>query len=209
MGGAGLAAHQKNVTRRRAHLVFLDETGFSLDPTVRRSWGLIGQTPIHQHAARHWKKITAIGAITISPQRRRLDLFMMLIRAGSITQDEVLAFLNDLLRHLRGHVVVVLDRLSQHRSRVVREAMDRRRRVTLEYFPPYAPELNPVEYLWAQLKGHRLSNHGLRTLEALESGVCEEARSLRRDRNLLRSCLEHSPLPLRLPPRGHYQRRSQ
>ena len=92
---------------------------------------------------------------------------------------------------------------------VVREAMERRRRVTLEYFPPYAPEPNPVEYLWAQLKGHRLSNHGLQTLEAMESGVCEEAGSLRRDRNLLRSCLEHSPLPFRPPSRGHYQRRSQ
>jgi len=189
--------------------VYLDEAGFSLDPTVRRTWGLIGRTPMHTHAAKHFKKITAISAVTISPQRRRLNLYMGLFRAGSAGQEDVLAFLNDLLRHLRGHVVLLLDRLSQHRSRLVREAMARRPRVCLEYFPPYAPELNPVEQVWTHLKHHRLANHGLLNLNDLEAQVTAHARELRTRQDLLRSCIEHTPHPIRLPPRGHYQRRDQ
>ena len=68
-------------------------------------------------------------------------------------------FLTHLLRHLRGPVLVIWDRLQTHRSRLVREFADAQEgRLALEYLPAYAPELNPVEYIWGHWKHHELPN---------------------------------------------------
>ncbi|MBY0585641.1 transposase [bacterium] len=61
-------------------------------------------------------------------------------------------FLGHLLRHLRGNVIVVWDRGSHHRAKVVRDLLAKHPRFTIDYLFPYAPELNPVEYLWSPLK---------------------------------------------------------
>jgi hypothetical protein len=86
-----------------------------------------------------------IGGLSISPRRRRLRLFLRWHPDANIGELEVTAFLRALLRHLRGDVIIVWDRLNAHRSRLVRAYVERRQRVTLEFLPPYAPELNPVE----------------------------------------------------------------
>jgi transposase len=64
-----------------------------------------------------------------------------------------------LLRHLPGKLLVVWDRSQTHRGGLVREFVARQRgRIDLEYLPAYAPELNPVEYIWAYWKHHELPN---------------------------------------------------
>lgn len=182
--------------------MFIDETGFLLTPLVRRSWAPVGQTPVLRHRGGHREKISIIGALSISPRRRRLNLYMHLYQGRSVQEQEFIVFLRDLLRHLRGNVIVIWDRLNQHLSHEVKAYVAARGRVSLEYFPPYAPELNPVEYLWTTMKCHRLANHGIGTIEMLEARVAEEARQVRPRQDLLRSFAEHSPLPLRLSPRG-------
>ena len=78
---------------------------------------------------------------------------------GTIRSPQVVEFLTHLLRHVHGPVLVIWDRLQTHRSRVVREFVDAQRgRLTLEYLPAYAPELNPVEYIWGYWKQHALPN---------------------------------------------------
>jgi transposase len=199
----------KKAARQHAHLVFVDETGFRLTPLVQRSWAPVGQTPVLHHRGGHREKISGIGALTISPRRRRLNLYMHLYQGRSVQEQEFVVFLRDLLRHLRGNVIIIWDRLNQHLSREVKAYVAACGRVILEYFPPYAPELNPVEYLWTTLKCHRLANHGIGTIETLEAPVVEEARRVRPRQDLLRSFIDHSPLSIRLSPRGHSQRRGQ
>jgi len=63
-----------------------------------------------------------------------------------------------LLRHIRGPLLIVWARLSAHRSRMTRDFMAGQDRLWVEYLPGYAPELNPVEYIWAYWKQHELSN---------------------------------------------------
>jgi transposase len=68
-------------------------------------------------------------------------------------------FLRHLLRHIGGNLLVVWDRLPSHRSRLVREFVaEQGGRLELEYLPAYAPELNPVEYLWGYWKQHEMAN---------------------------------------------------
>ena len=169
-----------------------------MTPLVRRSWAPIGQTPVLRHVARHHDKLSCIGALTISPERRRVNVYMHLYAARSVTEGEVVVFLRDLLRHLPGHVVVVWDRINQHRSRLVERYAAQRRRVSIEYLPAYAPELNPVEQMWGHLKHHRLANHAIFALEELQSQVVQEARRLRKRRRLLRSFVHATRLPISL-----------
>ena len=68
-------------------------------------------------------------------------------------------FLRHLLRHLPGKLLIVWDGLRSHRSRIAWEFVRQQRgRLWLEFLPAYAPELNPVEYLWAHWKHHELPN---------------------------------------------------
>jgi len=78
---------------------------------------------------------------------------------GSIRSAQVVQFLRHLLRHIRGKVLVIWDGLRSHRSRMVSEFVTATRgRLALEFLPAYAPELNPVEYLWGYWKHHELPN---------------------------------------------------
>jgi transposase len=78
---------------------------------------------------------------------------------GTIGGPQVREFLQHLLRHLRGKLLVIWDGLPAHRSRVVKDFLrQQRKRLEVEFLPAYAPELNPVEYLWGYWKEHELPN---------------------------------------------------
>jgi len=78
---------------------------------------------------------------------------------GSIRSPQVVQFLKHLLRHIKGRVLVIWDGLRSHRSRLVNQFVTSTTgRLQLEFLPAYAPELNPVEYLWGYWKQHELPN---------------------------------------------------
>lgn len=78
---------------------------------------------------------------------------------GTIRSPQVVQFLAHLMRHIAGDVVVIWDGLRSHRSRLVKEfVVSTNGRLELEFLPAYAPELNPVEYLWGHWKKHELPN---------------------------------------------------
>jgi transposase len=166
-------------------------------PTVRRTWAPKGRTPILHHRTRSHKKVSTIGALSISPGRRRLGLYLHWHPDKNITATEVTWFLRDLLRHLRGHVILIWDRLNAHRSKQVALWRAVYPRLSIEWFPPYAPELNPIEYVWGYLKGHRLANHGLCELDAVYEQAQTEANDLAQRQSLLRSFVHASELPIR------------
>jgi transposase len=78
---------------------------------------------------------------------------------AAVGKEETVLFLAHLLQHLAGPLLVVWDRLPAHRSRLVGEFLDALQgEIVIEYLPAYAPELNPVEYLWGYWKHHQLPN---------------------------------------------------
>lgn len=152
----GLSGDPKKVKASRAHLVFIDETGLLLNPLVRRSWSLIGETPVVGGDGGPRKKVSVIGAITVSSQAQRLGFHFATAVDGYCSAERVVAFLRDLLRRLRGKVVVVWDGGSNHRGPVIRAFLKKNPRLRVERLPAYAPDLNPVEVVWSWLKWGRL-----------------------------------------------------
>ncbi len=78
---------------------------------------------------------------------------------GAIRSPQVVEFLKHLMRHIPDALLVIWDGLPSHRSRMVRDFVaETQGRLVLERLPAYAPELNPVEYLWGYWKHHELPN---------------------------------------------------
>jgi transposase len=180
--------------------VLIDETGLLLSPLVRRSWSPIGRTPVVDCDGGHRKRVSVIGAVTVSPVAQRLGFYFATEVDGYFTADKVVAFLRDLLKHLRGPVVVLWDGGPNHKGEAIREFLRRNPRLRLERLPAYAPDLNPVEPVWSWLKWGRLSNFTPDTLDELDGWVVEWLVTLKHDPELLRALWERSDLPFPDPP---------
>ena len=170
---------------------FLDESGFLLIPTVRRTWAPRGDTPVIRHRYRR-DKISAISAVTLSPTRRRCGLHAH-FHYDNITHIEVALFLRLLLRHLTGHIIVLMDNGSIHGGEAVHALLARHPRLHIEWFPPYAPELNPDELVWSYLKGE-LANGSPESVETLMDDLTRELRRVRRMPAIVRAFIVGSEL---------------
>ncbi len=191
-----LAPCKKNAARLEAHLVFIDESGFLLIPSVRKTWSPVGQTPILIHRYCH-DRISAISGIAVSPKRFHCTLYCQLYE-DNIQGEEVVAFLRHLLHQIHGHLIVLLDNGTIHRGDPVRELLTRTSRLHLESFRAYAPELNPDEGVWNHLKS-TLANGRPDTQAELMDVLSDEICRLVSSQPLLRGCIQQSDLPPFLP----------
>lgn len=103
--------------------------------------------------------MSAAAVVAYRWDGKRSRLFFQ-VKADSYNTDSLIGFLNDLKRHFRGRkVILVWDGLPAHRSRAMTEYLRSQTRwLTVERLPGYAPELNPVEYVWGNVKGQELAN---------------------------------------------------
>ena len=175
-----------------AYLVFVDESGFMLTGTVYRTWAPRGQTPKVRSWYRH-DRVSVISGLSVSPRRHRMGLYYQL-HERNLRHPAVCGFLRQLLRHLRGPLVVVWDNGPIHKGDSIREFRAKHPRLHLEHFPGYAPELNPDEGVWEQAK-KALANGRPRSAEELASHVLEKLENLRRSSGHLRACIHNSDLP--------------
>jgi len=168
-----LAGSKKNAQKQGRTIVFIDESGLSERPHRRRTWAPRGQTPVLQYHFT-WKTLSAAAGITWWN-------FYFRLFPGTIRSPQVVEFLEHLLRHIPGRLLIVWDGLRQHRSRMVREFVAAQRgRIVLEFLPGYAPELNPTEYIWGHLKHHELPNLCPKNLWELGSFARRALRRMRR-----------------------------
>ncbi|MGH9830363.1 MAG: transposase, partial [Blastocatellia bacterium] len=95
-----------------------------------RTWAPEGQTPIHRHRQGRRDKISVISGISLSPQRHQLGLYYLLF-FDNIGQEEVRVFLRELLRHLRGPVIVLLDNSSTHQGEPLQKLLRKHPRLLI------------------------------------------------------------------------------
>lgn len=140
------------------------------------------------------QKISVISGISVSPRGRRVGLYWRQ-HSPNITMFQVRDYLRDVMRHLRGPLIVIWDGGTPHKGVEVKKLLARCPRVMIERFPPYAPELNPDEGVWRN--GKRALANGC-PLDQRELKVLL-TRALRRQKQtpaLLRGCIRHAGLSL-------------
>lgn len=168
-------------------ILFVDESGISQRPTRVRTWAPKGDSPVVQFHF-NWDHVSIIAGLHLSGVTFRLY-------DGAIRKEEVVDFLKAFKAHYRRKLLILWDGAKPHRSRLVREYIDSTEgQIVVERLPAYAPELNPVEYLWAWLKRHALANFCPDTLAELHDGARAQLKSAQRRSDIIAACWSQAKL---------------
>ena len=180
---------------RGAHLVFMDESGFMLTPTVRRTWAPRGVTPVLDGWDRR-DRISAISSITVSPRSRQLNLYFDLLWDNqNVRGEDIVEYLRHLKAHLGGPLTILWDGSPVHdRSKVVQAYLAEHPEIVTERLPAYAPELNPDELVWAWTKYGRLGNLAATNTTWLRDYIQTELTYVKEHPDLLASFIEKTDL---------------
>ena len=168
-------------------IVWVDESGFYLLPAAVRAYAPRGQTPVLRVPLTR-DHLSVISAVTWD------ERLYLRVQERALRGPDVVRFLQHLLRHLPGELLVIWDGAPIHRSRDVTDflAAGAAARIQLEQLPGYAPELNPDEGIWNYLKRVELRNRACQTLADLGAALRQAAARLRHKRPVLQACLHHA-----------------
>ena len=186
-GNARLGPRSKKCVAERRLIVFIDESGLSERPTRVRTWALKGCTPVVQFHF-NWKHISAVAGLTRSN-------FLFRLYDGAVKSAQIVEFLKALRSQLKRKLLIVWDGAAQHKSRIVRQYLDSTQgALQMALLPAYAPDLNPVEYLWAWLKRHALANFCPTSLRELKTTARNKLRSGQRRQSIITACWKQAEL---------------
>ena len=153
-----MAGPKKKADEEGRRIFFLDESGLYLQPLLTRVYSLRGLTPVLR-AHKNRSKLSLISVISPDGQ------WEIARQNESFTTTGLIRFFTDLTGSFPGKWLVIWDNASIHKSQEFKDflASEAGAHIDVEYLPPYAPELNPDEGIWAWLK-RKLRNYAADTL---------------------------------------------
>ena len=149
---------------KASDLVFLNESGCNTDMTRRYAYSLRGSRAIDSAPLSKPKNTTILSSIQLDGTLHYTTF------SGGTTVERSKRYLEiDLLPHLNGNSVLIMDDMKSHHAKAVRNLLDSFG-VRYIYLPPYSPDLNPIEKLWSKVKSF-LRKFKARTLDALPNAI--------------------------------------
>ena len=149
-----------------AAFVFLDETGAATNMARRYGWSPRGERLVDAAPHGHWKTTTFLAGL------RSTGIIAPLVLDGPMTGEAFLAYVCQFLAPaLSPGDVVVMDNLAAHKVAGVREAITAAG-ASILYLPPYSPDLNPIEQVFAKIK-HFLRKVAARSVETICTAIGE------------------------------------
>lgn len=172
---------KKRAKKHGATIFFLDEAGFQSDPPLGRTYGLKGHTPIVESSGQR-QSINVISAVNAT------GAFWAATYTGKLDAESFVGFLKNFLKGRRTKVYLVVDGHPAHKAKVVKDYVARTRgRLELHFLPPYAPDLNPDEFVWNYMKGSGVAKKPLKKNESLRARVEQDLTALSSNRVLVAS----------------------
>jgi transposase len=147
-----------------ARLVFIDETGTATDMAPLRGWCRRGARLIGKVPYGHWKTTTFVAGLRCDGISAPLVIDCPM--NGTIFRTYVEQCL---VPELKPGDIVIMDNLAAHKVAGIRETINAAGASVL-YLPPYSPDLNPIEQLFAKLKA-LLRKAAARSIEALWQAI--------------------------------------
>ena len=172
---------KRRAKRLGAKIFFLDEAGFQSDPPLARTYGLKGETPVVVTSGQR-QSLNVISAVNARGQ------FWAATYTGKLDAEAFVAFLKNFMDSRTGKVFLVVDGHPAHKANVVKAYLKSLQgRLELHFLPPYAPDLNPDEFVWSYMKNVGVSKKPLKQNESLRERVENDLTAIQQDRKLVRS----------------------
>lgn len=172
---------RKRAKKLGAMIFFLDEAGFQSDPPLGRTYGLKGHTPVVKSSGQR-QSINVISAVNAS------GAFWAATYTGKLDAEAFVIFLRNFMKGQRTKVFLVVDGHPAHKAKIVKEYVAQTQgRLELYFLPPYAPDLNPDEFVWNYMKTIGVSKKPLKKNESLRARVEEDLAGIHRDSILVAS----------------------
>jgi transposase len=182
----------RRTVKERRTLVFVDESGFYLLPSVVRTYGPQGKTPVVE------KKLTR-DHLSVMAGLTPAGRLYTLVRRKALSSPESVIFLKHLLVQTKKKLLVVWDGSPIHRWGEVREYMEEEgaKRIHLEALPGYAPDLSPLDQgCWHHLKNVEMANLSCMDMEELHLEFDLAVGRLRQKPHLIQSFFASAGLSL-------------
>jgi transposase len=173
----------------------VDESGLLLAPLLRRTWAQIGHTPVLFQRAKQRDKVSVGAALWLT--RGQLGLSYRTLVNGYFNNEQVAAWLSDLLAEWDGPTIAIWDGGNMHKGDPIKAVVERARgRLLLERLPPYGSELMPVEWLWSWLKYSRLCNFAAHDVRELNDRAVAELGGIQQNQERLAGFFHAAALSL-------------
>ena len=172
---------RRRAKQHRAKIYFLDEAGFRSDPVLGRTYGLKGHTPVVATSGQR-QSINAISAVNAKGE------FWYNVYTGKLNACRFVEFLQGFMKGRREHVFLVVDGHPSHKAKTVAAYIKSLAgKLELHFLPPYAPDLNPDEFVWGYAKTNGVSKKPLRQNESLKERVQSDLEAIKQSKQLVKS----------------------
>jgi transposase len=172
---------RKRAKKLGAMIFFLDEAGFQSDPPLGRTYGLKGHTPVVTSSGQR-QSLNVISAVNAS------GAFWAATYTGKLNAESFLEFLKDFMKGQQRKVLLVVDGHPAHKANLIKQYIaDLAGRLELHFLPPYAPDLNPDEFVWNYMKGTGVSKKPLKKNESLRERVEQDLNTIHQNKTLVAS----------------------
>lgn len=172
---------QRVAQKLGADILFEDEAGIAIMTRSGRTWGKVDSPP----------------PVTVSDQRGGYNVLSMITAQGeliyeleekTINSERYIEFLRRVLANHPRPIIVIADNASFHRSKEVRLFVRlNRKRIRMFFLPPHAPELNPEEQVWNEVKHRQLGKQPIKNKPDLHQRIHSAMALLRRQAEKIQS----------------------
>ena len=172
---------KQRAKRLGAMIFFLDEAGFQSDAPLGRTYGLKGKTPVVRTSGQR-QSLNVISAVNARGE------FWAATYTGKLNAESFVAFLKNFMNGRSQKVFLVVDGHPAHKANLVTELVGSLGgRLELHPLPPYAPDLNPDEFVWSHMKTNGTSKRPLKKNESLKDRIEEDLLNIHKNPALVRS----------------------
>jgi len=167
-----------------AEIFWLDEASIRSDDPLQRTWGEKGKTPVVKTSGQR-QSINAISALS------NKGGFWYHVYNGKFTADKCVECFQRFLRNRKSAIILIVDGHPVHKSKKVMKYIESLEgKLEIVFLPPYAPDLNPDELVWNQMRNVGTSKKPLKKGESLMNRAIMDLEGIKRNKKLVRSFFE-------------------
>ena len=164
-----------------AEIFWLDEASIRSDDPLQRTWGEKGSTPVVKTSAER-QSINAISALS------NTGGFWYHVFDGKFNGTKCIECLKHFLKGRKTPVILIVDGHPVHKSKKVQDYIESLEgQIEMVFLPPYAPDLNPDELVWNQMRNVGTTKKPLKKGESLKNRAILDLHKIKQDKKLIKS----------------------